>query len=345
MFDAANGGQIGWLLPLAVGGGLLALWYWRKDPVRRAFSVLFLGWVVIHAGIYSNAEGIYHSYYTSAMAPGIAALVGITAVAAVNVVRDDKRWLIAIAALVTLTMWAQLTIAGRTPDFYGWVRPFTVLVGLAGLAVIAGAMFLNRSIAMRLVPGGIAVSLAGLLLLPGAWSLSAAANPSLNATLPQAGPQQGASGATFGAAAFNDGTPELAAWLEANNDPDATWDLAVASSQNGSRLIAEYELSVMSLGGFLGSDNTISVDDFADLVADGKVRYVLVGGGGPGGGFRGFGGASSGDPHAKGSDAVLPAVQSACTVVTDTSLPEANQGSLYDCAGAAEALRQIGGSP
>jgi hypothetical protein len=105
-------------------------------------------------------------------------------------------------------------------------------------------------------------------------------------------------------------------------------------------LIAEYELSVMSLGGFLGSDNTISVDDFADLVADGKVRYVLAGGGGPGGGFRGFGGASSGEPEEKGSAAVLPAVQSVCTLVVDPSLPQANQGSLYDCAGAAAALRQ-----
>ena len=39
----------------------------------------------------------------------------------------------------------------------------------------------------------------------GAWSLSAAANPSLNTTLPQAGPQQGASGASFGSQAFDSG--------------------------------------------------------------------------------------------------------------------------------------------
>src|SRR6266704_2914390 len=75
MFDDANGGQIGWLLPFAIGGGLVALWHWRRDPTRRAFAALFLGWVGIYGGIFSYAHGIFHSYYTSAMAPGVAALV------------------------------------------------------------------------------------------------------------------------------------------------------------------------------------------------------------------------------------------------------------------------------
>lgn len=348
MFDDANGGQIGWLLPFAIGGGLLALWHWRRDPARRAFAVLFLGWVSIYGGVYSYAQGIFHSYYTSTMAPGVAALVGIASVTVVNAIHHDKRWLIALAGLVGLTIWAQLEIAGRTPDFYGWVRPLTVVMTLAGVAVAAASLLLNRPVATKLVATGIALSIAGLLLLPGAWSMSAAANASLNATLPQAGPQAGASGQTFGSLAFNDGTPDLAAWLEANNDPEATWDLVVSSSQNGSRLIAQYELSVMSLGGFMGQDNTISVENFADLVAEGEVRYVLVGGGGSGGGrFAGFGGVGgpagvSGDgAEAKGSDAVLPAVQDACTPVSDPSLPSAYRGAVYDCAGAGEAIRSL----
>ena len=51
-----------------------------------------------------------------------------------------------------------------------------------------------------------------------------------------------------------------------------------------------YDLSVMSLGGFLGRDNTTTVDHFADLVASGDVRYVLTSQGGPGGGGPGGGG-------------------------------------------------------
>jgi hypothetical protein len=43
MFDDANGGQIGWLLPFAIGGGLVAIWSRRADPTRRAAALLFLG--------------------------------------------------------------------------------------------------------------------------------------------------------------------------------------------------------------------------------------------------------------------------------------------------------------
>jgi 4-amino-4-deoxy-L-arabinose transferase-like glycosyltransferase len=357
MFDDANGGQIGWLLPFALGGGLIALWSWRRDPVRRAFVVLFLGWIALYGGIYSYAEGIYHAYYTSTMAPGIAALVGVGAVTVANAVRRDRRWLMVAIGLVGLTVWTQLHIAGRTPDFYGWVRPLTVATALAGVA----AMVL---LAVRRLPvaSGVMLSVAGLLLLPAAWSWSASTNPSLNATLPQAGPQQGASGQTFGSAAFDDGTPQLAAWLKSHSDADATWQLVVSSSQNASTLIAEYKVSVMAMGGFSGTDNSITVAGFADLVSSGALRYVLVGQGGGGGvgafgrallgagaddrlgddgrlsiGSGGFGGAA-----ASGPNAVMSAVQSACTAVSDTSLPTRYQGVLYDCAGAGDAIRAAG---
>lgn len=371
MFDDANGGQIGWLLPFALGGGLVALWSWRRDPVRRAFTVLFLGWVALYGGVFSYAQGIYHSYYTSAMAPGVAALVGAGTVTMSNALRRDWRWLSVVIALIGVTVWAQLQIAGRTPDFYGWVRPLTVATALAG--VIAAAVLTVRRLP---VASGLMLGVAGLLLLPAAWSTSASANASLNATLPQAGPQVGASGRTFGSALFDDGTAELAAWLKSHSAPDATWQLVVSSAQNGSRLIAQYDVSVMALGGFSGRDNTISVAGFADLVSSGDVHYVLVGGGGPGGGvppgargsrldgpptgvFPGNGTATRppllahGGPQGArsvgfgaaptvGPNMILSVAQRACTPVNDPSLPARYQGVLYDCAGKADAIRARG---
>ena len=296
MFDPSNGGQIGWLLPFALGAGLLVFWYERRNPARRAFALLFTGWVVLYAGVFSEAQGIFHSYYTSALAPGVAALVGVGAVTAANAVRRDRRWLAAIVALVAVTAWSQLQIAGRTPDFYGWVRPLMLITAIAGV-VLVGLLMMRRWSVMP----GVALSVAGLMLLPAAWSVSATANTSLNATLPQAGPQAGASGQTFGSAAFDDGSAALAAWLKAHNAPDARWQLAVSSAQSGSRLIAQYQLSVMALGGFLGTDPTITVPQFAQLVASGQVRYVLTSGGFGGGGFRGFGNPFSRTPTRGGA--------------------------------------------
>ncbi|HEX5478958.1 MAG TPA: glycosyltransferase family 39 protein, partial [Dehalococcoidia bacterium] len=120
MLDATNGGQIGWLLPFALFAGAVALWHWRRDPVRRAAGVAFLGWVLLYAGVFSYAQGIFHSYYTSAMAPGIAALAGIGSVALARSVRTNRWWLIAAVGLVVIGIWAELVIEARTPDFYGW---------------------------------------------------------------------------------------------------------------------------------------------------------------------------------------------------------------------------------
>jgi hypothetical protein len=51
----------------------------------------------------------------------------------------------------------------------------------------------------------------------------------------------------------------------------------------------------MALGGFLGSDPASTPARFAQQVALGQVRFVLVGGGGPGGGrFPGGGGTPNG---------------------------------------------------
>ncbi|RLT38494.1 MAG: phospholipid carrier-dependent glycosyltransferase [Chloroflexi bacterium] len=270
MFDAANGGQIGWLLPFALIGAGWSAYLWRDHAARRATLAIFVGWVLLHAAVFSYAEGIYHSYYTAALAPGIAALVGINAVTAIEVVRRHRAWLVLVVLALAVTVLVQIDVAGREPNFFGWLRPYVVAGAVAGGGALAVATFWRR------VPhqAGMGLAVGALLLLPGAWSFAETNQPSLNASLPQAGPRQGAAGRTFGSQAFDDGTGQIAEWLRAHNDESPRWDLAVASAQTGSTLIARHSLSVMALGGFSGRDRTISVEEFAAIVARGDVRYV-----------------------------------------------------------------------
>ncbi|MEI6136914.1 MAG: glycosyltransferase family 39 protein, partial [Chloroflexota bacterium] len=181
MIDSANGGQIGWFLSFALLGAALALWLWRTDRLRRGSVVMWLGWVLLYAGVFSYAQGIYHSYYTSALAPGIAALTGIGALAASDLVRRDRRWLLAPVALVLAALALQFHLQDRVPTYYGWLRPWTIVVTGAGLLLMVAGVL--RRFSPRL---GMALIVAGLLLLPGGWSVSEAANTSLNTTLPQA---------------------------------------------------------------------------------------------------------------------------------------------------------------
>jgi len=316
---------------------------------------------LLFAYIFSTAQGIYHSYYTSALAPGIAVLVGMSGVAAIGLARKNSRWLVALVPVVASTLSVQLVVTGRFPGFRTELRPLAVAIVVLGAALAVGFVIRRR------VPlaAGMAVMAGGLLLLPASWTTYEATHASLNTTLPQAGPRQGAAGSSFGSAAFDDGTASLAAWLQAHHDPNARWDLAVTSAQNASPLLAQYQRSVMAIGGLLGTDPTITVAQFADLVAKGEVRYVFTSGGGPGGfgGRGGFGvrggfgfipnggsipGLGIGQPTttssaAKGASVVMSAVEQSCTAVTSPDLPAQYRGTLYDCSGKADALSSIAG--
>ncbi len=280
MFDDANGPQISWLLPFALLIAPVALWRWRKVPAARAGIVLAAGWVLLFGLVFSYAQGIYHSYYTSALMPGIGLLAGAGTVATIDLSKRDGRWMLAFVPAAWATAMVQLHQADGVQDFYNAVPQVAVaLVAVAGLA--AAVFALTRQ--ARFVAPALAMAVGALLITPAVWSAYEARNPSLNTTLPQAGPREGAAGRSFGSQAFDGGVPALALYIDMHGDADARWDLATTSAQQASTLIADYDLSVMALGGFSGNDPTISVDQFAGYVAAGEVRYVLTNGGGAGG--------------------------------------------------------------
>jgi 4-amino-4-deoxy-L-arabinose transferase-like glycosyltransferase len=357
LFGAALGPQIAWLLPLAVVGGLATAWFIRVDRPRLASVVLWLGWLVLFGVVFSEAKGTFHAYYTSAMGPAVAALVGIGGAAAVRLVRRNRAWWAVVALGVVVTVWVQSTIVGREPSFHSWTRAAVVVLLLA--TVIAALCAVGLAGSGRRIAAGVSGGFlaAALLVSPATWTASEMWNAPLNATLPQAGPRVGMSGSTFGSAAFH-GDASLASFLRRQRG-GAVWDVVVANAQTASGLEAEDGLSVMALGGFMGTDAATTVPAFAADVAAGRVRYVLAdssaldgtggfGGGGFGGRFGGgggFGGGRFGGSGGSGSS-VIDAARRVCTPVTTWStggaLPQAFSGSLYDCAGKADALGSTG---
>jgi hypothetical protein len=136
---------------------------------------------VVTALVFSLMEGIFHQYYTVALAPGIAALVGIGgALLWQRRSAAGARWTLA-ALVVGTAAWAWVLL-GRTPDFVPWLRWVVVAVGVVGAALL-------------LLPGrGRVVAAAALvtavcsaLLGPAAYAVDTVAAAS-KGSIPLAGP-------------------------------------------------------------------------------------------------------------------------------------------------------------
>ncbi|HEY4753053.1 MAG TPA: glycosyltransferase family 39 protein, partial [Candidatus Limnocylindrales bacterium] len=79
LFNDQLGGQIGWLLPMAVVGlvaGLASRVRAPRTDLARAGFLLWGLWLAVHAIVFSLMSGVIHSYYVVAMAPAVGALVG-----------------------------------------------------------------------------------------------------------------------------------------------------------------------------------------------------------------------------------------------------------------------------
>ncbi|WP_431895032.1 ArnT family glycosyltransferase [Micromonospora haikouensis] len=199
LFDTENGGQISWLLPAAlillVAGLLLAGRAARTDR-RRAGLLLWGGWLLVTGVIFSFMSGIFHAYYSVALAPAVGALVGI----GVTLLWQRRttgapRWQ-AIAATATLavtlavTAWWSWRLLGRSPDWYPWLRTAVLAGGLAAAVLLVVADRLARRVVPVLVALGATAALAG----PVAYSIQTAATPHTG-SIPSAGPAvEGGSG-------------------------------------------------------------------------------------------------------------------------------------------------------
>ena len=138
LFANDVGGQIAWLLPAALALLVIGLVLTRRAPRTdrlRASLVLWGGWTVVSALVFSLMEGIFHQYYTVALAPGIAALVGIGG-AQLWQRRASRGARVALAVLVIGTAAWAWVLLGRTPEFAPWLRWVIVALGVVGAALL-----------------------------------------------------------------------------------------------------------------------------------------------------------------------------------------------------------------
>ncbi|WP_442930225.1 ArnT family glycosyltransferase [Micromonospora sp. LH3U1] len=220
MFGGEIGGQISWLLPAAlillVAGLLLAGRAARTDRTRAGL-LLWGGWLLVTGLIFSFMSGIFHAYYTVALAPAIGALVGIGVTllwrqrhalpgSGTDATAGTRwqRWrplaaTVTLAGTLAVTVWWAWVLLGRSPDWYPWLRTAVLVAGLVGAALILLAGRLPR----RLMPVVLGLGAAAALAGPVAYAVQTAATPHTG-SIPSAGPSVAGG---FGRGGFPGGQP------------------------------------------------------------------------------------------------------------------------------------------
>ena len=283
--------QITWLFPIAIlGAAVAALRVPLRLPLGPEHFGLFLwgGWLATHWVVFSFAQGIFHEYYSVIMGPAVAALAGIGAAALYqDWQRQEGRGYLPTALILT-ACW-EAYIIQQSPMMKRWLFP-AIGVGtlLSVVGLIAGRRLQRRRGSETLVKLATLLGIATILLGPGVWSLAPAVAEG-NGVMPAArissltGEQLDAGGFPPMPPIDRASNQKLLAFLKANHHGEAIL-VAAPSSMEVSPIIINEGENAVSLGGFMGSDPVVTKDEFAAMVTNGKVRFVMSGGG-PGGGM------------------------------------------------------------
>lgn len=210
MFSETVGGQIAWLIPAALllfVAALVLCGRAARTDIRRSALLLWGGWALVTAAVFSFMKGIFHQYYTVALAP---ALAGVSALGAVLLWRErDRMWVrLVLAATMALTTVTAVVLLHRTPDFVPWLR---WAIGVGG-AIATVALLAPRSLRIAGCSALVAVLVA--IAGPVAYSIQTIATAH-NGGIVLAGPKT-AGGFGFGPAVFcgpgpgGDGRPATA---------------------------------------------------------------------------------------------------------------------------------------
>src|SRR4051812_26281039 len=159
LLNSALGGQAGWLLGFALVAGValaVSTRLSRRDPAT-GWILAVSGTALTAAVAFSSAQGIFHPYYVSELAPFSAALIGA---GAVRFTRGDLLARIAGPLAIGAGVITELKVLGDNTGTLEWLPSVLVVAGV----LAAGAIAFSPDARTR--NAGVAGAIAALLIAP-----------------------------------------------------------------------------------------------------------------------------------------------------------------------------------
>ena len=197
------------------------------------------GWLLVTAVVFSFMNGIVHPYYTVALAPAIAACIGIGATLLWQN-RSSLPCATALAGVVVVTSILACVLLARVEGWLPWLSAAVAVGGLGAAVLLLVSGRLGATVTRSAAGLAIAVSLAA----PAAYAVATVATPHRGA-IPSAGPSR-AGAMPLGAGGLLTAPipgPTLSAMLATGAD-NYTWAAAAMGSNNA----AGYQLGSRRAG-------------------------------------------------------------------------------------------------
>lgn len=291
------GRDTGWLLPAALIVGVGGIF-----TRRRGYFILWAGWMIAMVAVFSDVF-IFHSYYTAALSPPIAAILGAgisdlwasRTKARSVALRHGAMAALLVAGTVIYGIWLTDSSGATAP---AWLWPLALSLGIVAvvLLVVSALWFRRGFLAVALISGT-----AAILAIPTSGSAILVSE------------QKGISDTPFEpakTAAMYDallglqskGLSSLISPLE-KLEIGAPYLMTVYTSAVASEFILATGREVLPIGGFTGSIPEPSISQLAGMIRTGKFHLALLLGGhdprlrwlashcrhlGPGGGTTGL---------------------------------------------------------
>jgi 4-amino-4-deoxy-L-arabinose transferase-like glycosyltransferase len=284
IFNEQLGGQVAWLLPLALAGLVAGLAVTLRAPRadrRRAGYLLWGLWSLVMIAAFDVASGTLHSYYTVVLAPGAAALAGAGAVELWRL-GCRRRWLAWLlpGVVAGTAVWSSVLL-GRVSGYVPGLAATVLALGFTGAAGLLLALLLPPGtrpprLRLRQVSVLTAATLSTVALLAGPFAYSASTvGRTVTGNTAAAGPRT--SGPNLSSSSGSDLSVDqvLLAYL-VQNQGDAKYLVAVQATSESVAIILATGKPVVTIGGYKSRDPYPTAAELESMVAGGDLRYVWL---------------------------------------------------------------------
>lgn len=283
--------QIVWFIPLAFLGFIAAAirekLNFKLNTAKKQALVLWFMWLLPVFIYFSFNTGLFHDYYLTMLAPPVAALaaIGITSMWESYKEGGWKSWFLPIALLVNAAV--QMLMLSYFYSTSSFIKVLGIILIVFSILPSIGLMILNlikekdelqesntkRLTLIKIQKLLTALIVAGLVASPLTGSATVLTK-AVSGGMPAAGLELLSNNSSGSGVNVNDG---LVSYLE-KHKTNEKYLLVVSSVNTAEGIIIKTGESVAALGGFLGTDKILTLNQFKEMVKKGEVRYVLVSG-------------------------------------------------------------------